>query len=321
MTTENPPSPGGVRITEEERLLIARGAELSARAEHSAVASSFLSPRQQRILFDSALREKRAGQLFFWGGCLGASRRMAVYLPTWILSFAEDAPPASLAQLFTQDREMYFLRLLTAAGMEDWIEIECCGGDPYESPPEKLETIQEEGFLSAFVHPLLLKGSGFRTLSHRDWLGSLMSLGIKREILGDIVLWDNFHAVVFCQTKGASYLISEIKKAGRDAVHAIPCRLPAGFVPRQQYTPIHGTVASPRADGVVRILCNVSREDAAALIQRGMVEVNYDSIEETDRHMEPGDIISVRGYGKFRIDEIGRPTTRGRLHLTAQKYQ
>ncbi len=319
MTTGNPPLPGGVRITEEERLLIARGAELSARAEHSAVASSFLSPRQQRILFDSALREKRAGKLFFWGGCLGAVRRMAIYLPTWILSFAEDAPPASLAQLFTQDREMYFLRLLTAAGMEDSIEY-CCH-DPYASLPEKREKIQEEGLLSAFVHPLLLKGSGFRALSHRDWLGSLMSLGIKREILGDIVIWDDFHAVVFCQTKGASYLISELKKAGRDAVRAVPCRLPAGFVPRQQYTSIHGTVASSRADGVVRILCNVSREDAAALIQRGMVEVNYDSIEETDRHMEPGDIISVRGYGKFRIDEIGRPTTRGRLHLTAQKYQ
>ncbi|MCI8610688.1 MAG: hypothetical protein HFE66_02055 [Clostridiales bacterium] len=319
MMTENSPSPGGVRITEEERLLIARGAELSARAEHSAVASSFLSPRQQRILFDSALREKRADQLFFWGGCLGASRRMAVYLPTWILSFAEDAPPASPAQLFTQDRESYFLHLLTVAGMEESIE-HCCG-DPYEFLPEKLEEIQEEGLLSAFVHPLLLKGSGFRALSHRDWLGSLMSLGIKREILGDIVIWDDFHAVVFCQTRGASYLISELKKAGRDAVHAVPCRLPAGFVPRQQYTSIHGTVASPRADGVIRILCNVSREDAANLIQRGMVEINYDLIEETDRRMEPGDIISVRGYGKFRIDEIGRPTTRGRLHLTAQKYQ
>ncbi len=318
MTTQNPP-PGGVRITEEERLLIARGAELSARAEHSAVASSFLSPRQQRILFESALREKRAGQIFFWGGCLGAARRMAVYLPSWILSFAEDPLPVSPPQLFTQERETYYLDLLTAAGMEE--AADNCVGNPYEMLPEKLEKICEEGLLSRFVHPLLLKGSGFRALSHRDWLGSLMSLGIKREILGDIVVWDDFHAVLFCQTKGAAYLISELKKAGRDAVRAVPCRLPAGFVPRQQYVSIRGTVASPRADGVVRALCNVSREDAAALIQRGMVEINYDPIEEADRRIEPGDILSVRGYGKFKIDEVGQPTGRGRLHLTARKYQ
>lgn len=318
MTTQNP-TPGGVRTTEEERLLIARGAELSARAEHSAVASSFLSPRQQRILFESALREKRAGQIFFWGGCLGAARRMAIYLPAWILSFAEESLPTSPAQLFTQEREMYYLNLLSATGMEEAADL--CGDDPYEMLPEKLEKICEEGLLSSFVHPLLLEGSGFRALSHRDWLGALMSLGIKREILGDIVVWDDFHAVLFCQTKGVAYLISELKKAGRDAVCAVPCRLPRGFVPRQQYVPILGTVASPRADGVVRVLCNISRDDAAALIQRGMVEINYDPIEEADRRIEPGDILSVRGYGKFKIDEIGQPTSRGRLHLTARKYQ
>ena len=318
MTTQNP-IPGSVRITEEERLLIARGAELSARAEHSAVASSFLSPRQQRILFDSAVREKRAGQIFFWGGCLGAARRMAVYLPAWILSFAEDPLPVSLSQLFTQEREAYYLDLLTAAGMEEVADP--CVDNPYDMLPEKLEKICEEGLLSPFVHPLLLEGSGFRALSHRDWLGSLMSLGIQREILGDIVVWADFHAVLFCQTKGAAYLISELKKAGRDTVAASPCRLPRGFVPRQQYVPIRGTVASPRADGVVRALCNVSREDAAALILRGMVEINYDPAEETDRHIEPGDILSVRGYGKFQINEIGQPTSRGRLHLIAKKYQ
>ncbi len=310
--------PGGIRISEEERLLIARGAELSARADHTAVASSFLSPRQQRLLFESAIMEKRADQIFFWGGYAGATRRMAIYLPTWILSFASDREPA--AQLFTKEREAHYLQLLSETGV--------CP-PPSEAPaatanvplPEKLEETQENDFLSGFVHPLLLEGSGFRALSHRDWLGSLMSLGIKREILGDITVWDDFHAIAFCQTKSTPYLISELKKAGRDAVRAAPCLLPEGFVPQQQYIPVTGTVASPRADGVVRTLCNVSREDAAAMIQRGLVELNYDPIEKTDISVAAGDIISVRGYGKFKIDEIGRPTQRGRMHLAARKYQ
>lgn len=317
MTKQNPPSlPGGVRITEEERLLIARGAELSARAQYSAVASSFLSPREQRLLFDSAGMEKRADQIFFWGGSIGAARRMAIYLPAWILSFAseqETVPP-----LFAIERETYYLHLLSAAGV---CPVPAEAQTVCETLPEKLEALQEGNFLSDFIHPLLLEGSGFRTLSHRDWLGSLMSLGIKREILGDIAVWDDAHAVVFCQTKSAPYLISELKKAGRDAVRATPCRLPEGFVPRQQYAPVNGTVASPRADGVVRTLCNISREDAAAMIQRGLVEINYNPIEKTDAAVEAGDILSVRGYGKFKIDEIGRPTQRGRIHLAARKYQ
>ena len=58
-----------------------------------------------------------------------------------------------------------------------------------------------------------------------------------------------------------------------------------------------------------------------AMIQRGLVELNYDPIEKTDISIAAGDIISVRGYGKFKIDEIGRPTQRGRMHLAARKYQ
>lgn len=318
MTKLNP-LPGGAHISEEERLLIARGAELSARTEHSAVASSFLSPREQRLLFESALTQKRADQIYFWGGCRGATRRMAVYLPAWVLSFSSEDPSFSPNQLFSREREEYLLQLLSMAGLEDMCED--VSSDFYDTLPEKLEAAEEFGLLSEFVHPLLLEGSGFRTLSHRDWMGSLLSLGIKREVLGDIVIWDDFHAVVFCQAKAAAYLISELKKAGRDTVHAAPCRLPTGFVPRQQYIPVRGTVASPRADGVVRTLCNVSREDAAELIQRGMVEINYDPVTETDARVEPGDILSVRGYGKFRIDEIGRSTGHGRIHLTARKYQ
>lgn len=308
----------GAHISEKDRLLIARGAELSARAKHSAVASPFLSPREQRLLFADALTRGRADQLYFWGGCRGAERRMAVYLPDWILSFSVPCPLPVSRQLFSREREEALLQMLGAAGLERIEEAEDV--DCYAALPPKIEAA-EEGLLSQWICPLLLEGSGFRALSHRDWMGSLLSLGIKREILGDIVIWDDFHGVVFCLAKTAAYLIEELKKAGRDTVHAALCHLAAGFVPRQQYLPIQGTVASSRADGVVRALCNVSREDAAGLIRQGLVEINYDLITKVDAEIEPEDIVSVRGYGKFRIDEIGRPTGRGRIHLTARKYQ
>ena len=67
-------------LTDEERLLISRAAELSARCDYSAVASCFLSPREQRILFESGA----AAGGFFYGGAAGATRRKLIFLPSWI---------------------------------------------------------------------------------------------------------------------------------------------------------------------------------------------------------------------------------------------
>lgn len=307
--------PQNTPLSEEERLLLARSAELAARAEHTALSSPFLTPRQQRLLFESAQAHRRQERLFFWGGYPGASRRLAIFLPEWVTAMG-DLPPQIRAHdlLFSEERETAFLSLLTDAGLET---------PPTNAPdvPAPVEAPEETGLLSEHVCPLLLSGSTFHSLSHRDWLGALMALGIKRELLGDIAVEGDSRAVVFCQPKGAQYLIAELSRAGRDAVHASFCRLPAGFAPKQEYEEVRTTVASPRLDGVVRALCNISREDAAALIERGYVEQNYDAALRTDGGVAPGDVLSVRGYGKFRIDSVEEPTRRGRLHLAAKKYK
>lgn len=269
-------------LTDEERLLISRAAELSARCDYSAVASCFLSPREQRILFESGA----AAGGFFYGGAAGATRRKLIFLPSWIEC------EKSSSGVFSSEKEKQLEQALLAYGCED--------------------------MLSEFYVPVHLQCSGYAKLSHRDWLGSLMALGIKRETLGDICFFEG-EAYVFAEPKAAAYIENELERAGRDKVSAKICSLPDNFRIEIEYKNVSTTVASPRIDGVVRALCNMSRDDAAALVISGMVELNYFTETEVDARVCGGDIISVRGHGKYIVDSADEQTKKGRVRIVGRK--
>ena len=270
-------------LTDEERLLISRAAELSARCDYSAVASCFLSPREQRILFESGA----AVGGFFYGGAVGATRRKLIFLPSWI------EHEKSCSGVFSSEKENQLKDLLASYGCED--------------------------ILSEFYVPVHLQCSRYEKLSHRDWLGSLMALGIKRETLGDICFFEG-EAYVFAEPKAAAYIENELNRAGRDKVSAKVCSLPDSFEIQLEYKNVSTTVASPRIDGVVRALCNMSRDDAASLVVSGMVELNYFTETEVDAKVSGGDIISVRGHGKYIVDSADEQTKKGRVRIVARKF-
>ena len=70
------------------------------------------------------------------------------------------------------------------------------------------------------IRTVLVRGSGYKKLTHRDYLGSILALGIEREVLGDIVFTDNEsrQAIVFCDGVIADFIVSELKRVGNDAV-------------------------------------------------------------------------------------------------------
>ncbi len=269
-------------LTDEERLLISRAAELSARCDYSAVASCFLTPREQRIVFSSG----EAVRGFFFGGAVGATRRKLVFLPSWIEYEAKNLG------VFSVEKEEQLVEILKGYGCED--------------------------ILSEFYVPVHLKCSGYEKLSHRDWLGSLMALGIKRETIGDICCFEG-ETYVFAEPRAAAYIESELKRAGRDKVSAEICTLPDGFKIELEFENISTTIASARIDGVVRALCNVSRDEAAEMVSSGLVELNYFTESEVDAKISGGDIMSVRGYGKYFIDSADEQTKKGRFRLLARK--
>ena len=184
---------------------------------------------------------------------------------------------------------------------------------------EKAKTYFPEEF-SVSVKAIKIQGSGFRELFHRDYLGSILSLGIDRCSVGDIAVQDKHSAVVFCTDKIFDYLLSSIDRIASDKVTVSEFLPDSDFGVKREYQPIRDTVASERLDCVVGALTNLSREKAQTLIRTGLCEVNYLQETRVDVSVKPPSVITLRGYGKYDVLEFDGETKRGRLRIIAQKY-
>lgn len=155
-------------------------------------------------------------------------------------------------------------------------------------------------------------------LTHRDFLGSLMNLGIERQLLGDILVKDNI-AYVFALNKMADYICNNLFRIRHTSVTASVCTS-YDF----NYTPCYkeekGSVASERLDAIISFAFNLSRSDAALFISSGKVFVNAKEILSKSFMLKNGDIVSVRGKGRFIFDEVVSTTKKGRFFIKIRKY-
>ena len=165
-----------------------------------------------------------------------------------------------------------------------------------------------------------VSGSGYRELSHRDFLGAVLHLGIERDRIGDICVTAPHTAVLFCDALMAEFLAEHLERVASDAVRTARFVLPDGFDGGKRYEPISDTVASPRADAVVAALLNLSRERAQALFREGRVEIDYEPEERVDKPLSAGTIVSIRGYGKFTLRSLSDKTRKGRYRLLADRH-
>lgn len=173
--------------------------------------------------------------------------------------------------------------------------------------------------LDAAVRAVRISGSGFRTLTHRDFLGSILGLGIERDALGDVAVQDEHSAVVFCPRTLAQFLTESLERVGADAVRVQPYVPDEGFTDGKRYQPISDTVSSARLDCVVAALCNLSRDAAQTAVRTGNVEVDFETAERTDLILAPPVTLSVRGYGRFVLRSFDGQTRKGRLRMRADR--
>lgn len=169
------------------------------------------------------------------------------------------------------------------------------------------------------VTAVRITGSGYRTLSHRDYLGSLLGLGLERDALGDVALQNDHEAVVFCQKRLVSFLLESLTKVASDTVKCREYTLDDSFTDGRKYRPIHDTVASPRLDCVVAALTNLSREDAQNAVRSGLVELDFETEERVDKLLTAPATISVRGFGRFILRSFDGETKKGRLRMRADQ--
>lgn len=155
-------------------------------------------------------------------------------------------------------------------------------------------------------------------LTHRDFLGTLMGMKIRRDTIGDIVTGEGM-AQVFVTEVVAEMITATVSKIGRTGVKCSDEK-PFEMEVRQEFRTVSGTVASLRLDCIVSLATNLSREKSAVLIRSEKVEINHFITESVSAVVDSGDIISVRGYGKFLLSEVGGNTRKNRIHIIIKKF-
>ncbi len=156
-------------------------------------------------------------------------------------------------------------------------------------------------------------------LSHRDFLGALMNLGVERSSIGDIVVNEG-KAVCFVKSEIEGYLKQQISKIGRVGVKIVSGKdINIDFSDNVEV--ISTIVSSPRLDAVVASLTKLSRDKSAGLINSGKVFTNYFENKKVSYILKENDIITIRGYGKFVFIEQLGTTKKGRIKIKINHYR
>ena len=155
-------------------------------------------------------------------------------------------------------------------------------------------------------------------LSHRDYLGALLNLGITRAKTGDILIHDK-EAYVFVHQELTEFLAKELTRVRHTTVRAVEVEN-ADFKWEPKYEEIKGTVASVRLDSLLSLAFSSSRSKLTALIEAGRVYVNGKLITSNGYHIMDKDIISVRQMGRFQYEGVLSETKKGRYYVTIRKY-
>ena len=158
----------------------------------------------------------------------------------------------------------------------------------------------------------------FGTLTHRDFLGALLSLGIRRDKLGDIIISGNSCTVV-AERAITDFIAQNLAKVGGSGVSCGEINLDT-IVKQQEFCDLRDTIASPRLDCVVAALVNMSRTQSDRLIQSGLVQLSFETAIDSAARVSGGATVSIRGHGRFIVDSIGPETKKGRLRFAARKY-
>lgn len=157
-------------------------------------------------------------------------------------------------------------------------------------------------------------------LTHRDYLGALMSLGIKREMTGDIAVGESGCKVAVL-SKIAPFICENLVKAGRGSLKAkIIEPAKARETSKAQGIPDSFTVSSMRLDSVIKNAFRVSRSDAVAAVEGGIVFVNDLECNKPDKRIMAGDKIVFRRKGKIIITDCSSVSKRGRIIVCIDKF-
>lgn len=167
------------------------------------------------------------------------------------------------------------------------------------------------------IKPLLAKFAD--ALSHRDFLGALMNLGIERSVLGDIKV-GNKEAYLFCTDAIAEHICSNLEQVKHTHMS---CRIVEDCEKMPQEKPEECTVlvSSLRVDAVIAKVYHKSRNECLELFRTGRVYIGGKLCENNSRILKAGETVNARGFGKFTVGGEVRETKKGKLNLKLEVFR
>ena len=185
--------------------------------------------------------------------------------------------------------------------------------------PADIPMTDEEAYEGLLEVLRVKKPAISRELTHRDYLGSMLGLGIDRSVTGDILVRDD-GADIIIVPEIADFLLEEYVQVGRTHVSREVHPLSELILPEVRTQIIKDTVPSARLDSVIASAFKLSRSKAAEAIRGGIVSVDHIECLKPDARVEEGSILVLRGKGKALLKEVGGESKKGRTWIIIEKY-
>lgn len=211
---------------------------------------------------------------------------------------------------FLTPREQF---ILTSIGKQNGAVVEFCGG--YPGAERKRSIIMPDHWypVSSDYHVARLKLETRTNVTHGAILGSLLGLGMERRVVGDIVFAED-GIYIFTTSNIASFVEESLVQVGKSPVHLEldDSEREIQIIKRDM---MEKTIFVPslRADAVIAQSCSLSRSSAQDCIAKGLVSLNFTPLSKTDIILYPGDILSIRHFGRVKLKEVMGTTKKDRI--------
>jgi RNA-binding protein YlmH len=208
------------------------------------------------------------------------------------------------------------MELARRAAREADALLEVMGG--YDDAERSLAGFFPSGWMEEIEWPLAAMvirwNSRFSHAGHRDILGSLMALGFKREVLGDILVYED-HAICFVHESVADYIAVNLQRVGSATVSVSRSKPSEVHIPEPDWDLKTATVASLRLDAVAAAAFQESRGLIQQACAQGLIKKNHIPEVRPDVKLEEGDVLSFRGHGRAVLYVVGGTTKKNRIHI------
>lgn len=185
--------------------------------------------------------------------------------------------------------------------------------------PETLQDDELEEYKKGIIRVIDIKPPSRCSLTHRDYLGALMGLGIRRDVTGDIVISDDKCSIIVLKDI-ADYIAGNLQKVGNNSISLKISDIIELSLQNSEAAEISAVVSALRLDCICASAFGLSRSKAAEYIKCGKVQLNWEISQSTDKLVKEGDTFSLRGKGRAVLKKVCNRTKKDRINIIISKF-